>query len=87
MLDGTKVKVVLAPDNSLLSEKIKFPLQNNVACLKLKWVIKSVNAGYALPFNNYLITPAPRALSSTPENGSTQIIHSVGLRSITFTSE
>ncbi|KAK0078812.1 hypothetical protein PV325_002080 [Microctonus aethiopoides] len=75
-LDGTKVKVVLAPDNSSLSEKIKFALQNNIACLKFEWVIKSVNAGYALPFNNYLITPAPRALCSTPENGSTHIIHS-----------
>ncbi|KAK0080938.1 hypothetical protein PV325_013078, partial [Microctonus aethiopoides] len=75
-LDGTKVEVVLAPDNSSLNEKIKFALQNNIACLKFEWVIKSVNAGYALPFNNYLITAALRALSSTLENASTQIIHS-----------
>ncbi|KAK0171066.1 hypothetical protein PV328_008830 [Microctonus aethiopoides] len=69
------VRVLVASDNSL-SEKFKFALRNNIACLKFEWVIESVNAGYALPMHNYLITLAPRALCSTPENGSTQIIHS-----------
>ncbi|KAK0071479.1 hypothetical protein PV326_001198, partial [Microctonus aethiopoides] len=38
------VRVLVASDNSL-SEKFKFALRNNIACLKFEWVIESVNAG------------------------------------------
>ena len=64
-LDGSVVKVVLAPENSLLSEKLKYARQNNIACLKVDWIYQSISAGYALPFSSYLIESAQQC--STPE--------------------
>ena len=64
-LDGAVVKIVLAPEKSILSEKIKYARQNNIACLKVDWVYKSISAGYALPFKSFLIESARQC--STPE--------------------
>lgn len=64
-LDGLKVKIVVAPENSSLTDKLKFAMQNNIACLKPEWVYESLKVGYALPFNNYLIKSTKAC--STPE--------------------
>ncbi|CAK9821901.1 DNA topoisomerase 2-binding protein 1-A [Anthophora retusa] len=64
-LDGTKVKVVLAPENCPLTEKLKYAKQANIPCLTPNWVYESIEVGYALPFKNYLIKSLKA--SSTPE--------------------
>ncbi|KAI4486795.1 hypothetical protein M0804_006165 [Polistes exclamans] len=64
-LDGLKVKIVIAPENSSLTDKLTFAMQNNIPCLKPEWVYESVKIGYALPFNNYLIKSTKAC--STPE--------------------
>lgn len=70
-LDGLKVKIVIAPENSPLTDKLKFALQNNIACLKPGWVFESVKVGYALPFNNFLIKSTKA--SSTPEKSQAHV--------------
>ncbi|XP_066593898.1 DNA topoisomerase 2-binding protein 1 [Prorops nasuta] len=64
-LDGSKVKVVFAPEKPALSDKLKFAMQQGLPCLKVEWVYASIKAGYALPFNNYLIKSTKA--TSTPE--------------------
>lgn len=64
-LDGTKVRVVLAPENSPMSDKLKFSIDNGIACLKLDWVYQSIKVGYALPFRNFHIKSVKAC--STPE--------------------
>lgn len=64
-LDGAKVKVVLAPENSPISEKLKYAKKANIACLTPNWVYESINIGYALPFKDYLIKTLKAC--STPE--------------------
>ncbi|KAI4502718.1 hypothetical protein M0802_001762 [Mischocyttarus mexicanus] len=64
-LDGLKVKIVIAPEKSSLTDKLTFAMQNNIACLKPEWVYESLKLGYALPFNNYLIKSTKAC--STPE--------------------
>ncbi|XP_043282964.1 DNA topoisomerase 2-binding protein 1 [Venturia canescens] len=54
-LDGSKVKVVLAPLNCSLTDKLRYARDNNIACLNVEWVTKSISAGYALPFTEYLV--------------------------------
>ncbi|XP_029032844.2 DNA topoisomerase 2-binding protein 1 isoform X2 [Osmia bicornis bicornis] len=67
-LDGAKVKVVLAPTNSPISDKLKYAKQANIACLTPDWVYESLKVGYALPFKDYLITSLK--VSSTPEKSN-----------------
>ncbi|XP_015595302.1 DNA topoisomerase 2-binding protein 1-A isoform X2 [Cephus cinctus] len=64
-LDGSKVKVVLAPENSALSDKLKYALQNNIPCVKSEWIYESIKKGYALPFNDFLIKSTKAC--STPD--------------------
>ncbi|XP_071855891.1 mutagen-sensitive 101 [Bombus fervidus] len=64
-LDGAKVKVVLAPENSPISEKLKYAKKANIACLTPNWVYESIKVGYALPFKDYLIKTLKAC--STPE--------------------
>ncbi|XP_015431486.1 PREDICTED: DNA topoisomerase 2-binding protein 1 [Dufourea novaeangliae] len=64
-LDGSKVKVVLAPEKSPISEKLKYAKQANIACLTPNWVYESVKVGYALPFKDFLIKSLKAC--STPE--------------------
>ncbi|XP_076653820.1 mutagen-sensitive 101 [Halictus rubicundus] len=64
-LDGSKVKVLLAAENSPLSEKLKYAKQANIACLVPNWVYASIQVGYALPFKDFLIKSLNAC--STPE--------------------
>jgi hypothetical protein len=68
VLDGTKVKVVITSETSSISEKLKYAMQNNIPCLKLEWVYDSLEAGYSLPFSNYVIKSTQAC--STPEKSS-----------------
>ncbi|XP_012256497.2 DNA topoisomerase 2-binding protein 1-A isoform X1 [Athalia rosae] len=65
ILDGEKVKIVIAPEKSVHSQKLMYALQNNIACVKPEWVEESIKHGYALPFSNFLITSTKG--SSTPK--------------------
>lgn len=65
VLDGTKVKIVITSEVNSSSEKLKYAVQNNIPCLKVEWVYESVEAGYSLPFANYLIKSTQAC--STPE--------------------
>ncbi|XP_046481485.1 DNA topoisomerase 2-binding protein 1 isoform X1 [Neodiprion pinetum] len=67
-LDGAKVKIVVAPEDSVLSEKLKYALQNNIACVTPQWVHHSVKHGYALPFSDYLVKTTKKC--STPEKSN-----------------
>ncbi|XP_035738544.1 DNA topoisomerase 2-binding protein 1-A-like isoform X1 [Vespa mandarinia] len=85
-LDGLKVKIVVAPENSSLTDKLKFAMQNNIACLKPEWVYESLKLGYALPFNNYLIKSTKAC--STPEKSKAHEMESLNFSAIsTITSE
>ncbi|XP_076286587.1 mutagen-sensitive 101 isoform X2 [Lasioglossum baleicum] len=64
-LDGSKVTVLLAPENSPLTEKLKYAKQVNIACLVPNWVYASVKVGYALPFKDFVIKSMKAC--STPE--------------------
>lgn len=68
ILDGSKVKIVIAGEKSASSEKLKYAMQNNIACLKLQWIQDSINNGYALPFHKYVIKTTKA--TSTPEKSS-----------------
>lgn len=67
-LDGAKVKVVLAPENSPMSEKLKYANQANIGCLTPDWVYASLKVGYALPFKDYVIKSLKAC--STPEKSN-----------------
>ncbi|KYM95649.1 DNA topoisomerase 2-binding protein 1-A [Cyphomyrmex costatus] len=69
-LDGTKVRVVLASENGPLSDKIKYAMENDIACLKLDWVHESIKIGCALPFRNFIIKSVKAC--STPEKTNNQ---------------
>lgn len=64
-LDGTKVRVVLASEIGLLSDKFKYAMENNIPCLKPDWVYESIKIGYALPFHKFIIKSMKTC--STPE--------------------
>lgn len=64
-LDGAKVRVVIASEDGPLSNKLKYAMDNDIACLKISWVYESIKVGYALPFRNFLIESTKA--SSTPE--------------------
>ncbi|KAL6258449.1 hypothetical protein P5V15_010405 [Pogonomyrmex californicus] len=64
-LDGTKVRVVLASENGPLSDKLKYAMENDIACLRIDWVYESIKVGYALPFRNFIIKSVKAC--STPE--------------------
>ncbi|KMQ95888.1 dna topoisomerase 2-binding protein 1-like protein [Lasius niger] len=64
-LDGTKVRVVLASENGPISDKLKYAMENDIACLKPDWVYESIKVGYALPFHNFIIKSVKAC--STPE--------------------
>ncbi|KAG7202053.1 hypothetical protein KM043_004733 [Ampulex compressa] len=64
-LDGSKVRIVLAPETGPLSDKLKYAMQTNIACMKPDWVYQSIQNGYALPFSNFLIKSTKAC--STPE--------------------
>ncbi|KAG5323618.1 TOPB1 protein, partial [Pseudoatta argentina] len=69
-LDGTKVRVVLTTEIGPLSDKLKYAMENDIACLKLDWVYESIKIGYALPFANFIIQSVKAC--STPEKSNTQ---------------
>ena len=71
VLDGTKVKIVITLETTSLSDKLRYAMQNNIPCLKIEWVYESVEAGYSLPFANYLIKSTQA--SSTPEKTGMRI--------------
>ncbi|XP_063973163.1 DNA topoisomerase 2-binding protein 1 isoform X2 [Diachasmimorpha longicaudata] len=73
-LDGQKVKILIAEEYTTISEKIKFAMANGIPCLKPEWVKRSIEVGYALPFNEFLISPSHKNKCSTPEKGS-QLSH------------
>ncbi|XP_072746156.1 DNA topoisomerase 2-binding protein 1-A isoform X2 [Anoplolepis gracilipes] len=64
-LDGTKVRVVLASENGPMSDKLKYAMDNDIACLKPDWIHESIKVGYALPFYNFIIKSVKAC--STPE--------------------
>lgn len=64
-LDGAKVRIVIASENGPLSDKLKYAMDNGIACLKINWVYESIKVGYALPFRHFLIESSKA--SSTPE--------------------
>ncbi|XP_018339764.1 PREDICTED: DNA topoisomerase 2-binding protein 1-A isoform X3 [Trachymyrmex septentrionalis] len=68
-LDGTKVRVVLTTEIGPLSDKLKYAMENDIACLKLDWVYESIKIGYALPFSNFIIQSVKAC--STPEKSNT----------------
>ncbi|XP_011139690.1 DNA topoisomerase 2-binding protein 1-B isoform X2 [Harpegnathos saltator] len=70
-LDGSKVRVVIASENGPLSDKLKYAMDNGIACLKINWIYESIKVGYALPFRNFLIESSKA--SSTPERTHTRI--------------
>ncbi|XP_014482988.1 PREDICTED: DNA topoisomerase 2-binding protein 1-A isoform X2 [Dinoponera quadriceps] len=70
-LDGAKVRVVIASENGPLSDKLKYAMDNGIACLKIDWVYKSIEIGYALPFRNFLIESTKAC--STPEKLHTRV--------------
>ena len=71
-LDGTKVRVVLTTEIGPLSDKLKYAMENDIACLKLDWVYESIKIGYALPFSNFIIQSVKAC--STPEKSNSTYI-------------
>ncbi|XP_012219736.2 DNA topoisomerase 2-binding protein 1 isoform X1 [Linepithema humile] len=64
-LDGSKVRVVVTSENGPLSDKLKYAMNNDIACLKPDWVYESIKIGYALPFRDFIIKS--NKACSTPE--------------------
>lgn len=64
-LDGAKTNIVITSERSNKTDKLKFALQRDIACLKYPWITDSVKAGHALPFEDYLVTTTNAC--STPE--------------------
>ncbi|XP_025266640.1 DNA topoisomerase 2-binding protein 1-A isoform X3 [Camponotus floridanus] len=64
-LDGTKVRVVFASKSGPMSDKLKYALENNIACLQPDWIYESIKVGHALPFHNFIIKSVKAC--STPE--------------------
>lgn len=72
-LDGKKVRVVLANENGPLSDKLKYAMSNDIACLKPDWVYESIKVGYALPFQNFIIK-SNKSCSTPEKSNSTCLI-------------
>lgn len=83
-LDGTKVKILIAPENSSASAKLKFALENNIACVKPDWVTQSIEKGYALPFSEFLIDSTCSKACSTPEASHGSFIYLFFPRFVNF---
>ncbi|XP_050598083.1 DNA topoisomerase 2-binding protein 1-like isoform X2 [Bombus affinis] len=71
-LDIKKVNIVLAPENSEVSQKLKYAEEANIICLTLNWLYESIKAGHALPFKHYIYqTEQKEQYSSRRSNVST----------------
>ncbi|XP_029163393.1 DNA topoisomerase 2-binding protein 1-A isoform X2 [Nylanderia fulva] len=79
-LDGTKVRVVLASANGPISDKLKYAMENDIACLKPDWVYESIKVGYALPFHNFIIKSMKAC--STPEKYTRETLNCSEISSI-----
>ncbi|XP_043474546.1 DNA topoisomerase 2-binding protein 1-A isoform X2 [Leptopilina heterotoma] len=64
-LDAMETNILITSERGTMTEKLKFALQKELACLRYPWIIDSIKAGYALPFENYLVTSSNAC--STPE--------------------
>ncbi|XP_076674457.1 mutagen-sensitive 101 isoform X2 [Andrena cerasifolii] len=82
-LDGAKVKVLLAPENSPISEKLKYAKQVNIPCLTPDWVYESVKVGYALPFKDFLIKSL-KACSTPKKSTSCETLNYSTISSIPY---
>lgn len=71
-LDGSKVRVVVTTENGPLSDKLKYAMDNGIACLKPDWIYESIKIGYALPFRDFIIKSVKAC--STPEKPNSTYI-------------
>ncbi|XP_012272472.1 DNA topoisomerase 2-binding protein 1-B isoform X3 [Orussus abietinus] len=85
-LDGSKVRIVLAPEKCPPSDKLKYAMQNNIACLQMEWVYESVSIGYALPFTKYLIT-STKACSTPERTGAHETLNFSSISAISISGD
>ncbi|XP_043603749.1 DNA topoisomerase 2-binding protein 1-like isoform X2 [Bombus pyrosoma] len=53
-LDLEIVNIVLAPENSEISPKIRYARGSGIVCLTLNWLYESARVGHVLPFRYYI---------------------------------
>lgn len=64
-LDALETNILITSEKGTMTEKLKFALQKELACLRYPWITDSIKAGFALPFENYLVSSSNAC--STPE--------------------
>lgn len=77
-LDIEKVNVVLTPENSKLSPKLKYARESDIICLTLNWLYESIKIGHALPFRYYIFQTVKERYSSRP-NGKKYLFSVIDL--------
>lgn len=78
-LDVEKVNIVLAPENSQLSQTLKNARESNIICLTLNWVYESIKVGHALPFRYYRFQTVEENYSSRRSNGKKYLFSVIDL--------
>lgn len=70
---AAKVNFLLMDENGMTSAKYKAALQTKKECVKPAWIRDSVEAGYALPLDEYKIDALPKVNPSTPRKTSNEL--------------
>ncbi|XP_060831032.1 DNA topoisomerase 2-binding protein 1-like [Bombus pascuorum] len=71
VFDCEKVNIMLAPEDSHESQKLKCAREINTICLTVKWLYESIKAGHALPPRNYIFQLIKERYSARRSNVST----------------
>lgn len=73
------VNLVLTPENSPISQKLKYAKVANITCLTLNWLYESIKVGYALPFRYYIFQTVKQDYSSRRSNGKKYLFSVIDL--------
>lgn len=67
------INIVIAKKNATQTDKLKAALTSNKDCLRIEWVLDSVEKGCALPFDDYVIELQLNKKTSTPSKVNSQL--------------
>lgn len=74
-LDGAEVKLVITNKSFCESNRNVYGVQNNFLCLTPQYIYDSIEKGYSLPFQDYLINS--EAFSSFGNSSGNLILYSL----------
>lgn len=62
------VQILISGEHTDNTEKMRLAVENDVPCVSIKWIMRSTEVGYALPYRDFLIVPSQITKSSIPRD-------------------